>query len=64
MKINISRVLLGGLLAGVVLNIGDSSSMGVVLANEIKADFARFGLPQPGPDFLPKRSSQPFCWAL
>ncbi len=52
MKINIARVLLGGLLAGVVLNIGEYIVNEVVLASEMKADFARFGLPQPGPDFI------------
>jgi hypothetical protein len=52
MKINIARVLLGGLLAGVVLNIGEYIVNEVILGSEMKADFARFGLPQPGPDFI------------
>ena len=54
MKINLSRVLLGGLLAGVVLNIGEFIVNDFVLASEIKADFARLSLPQPGPDFIAK----------
>jgi len=44
-KINVGRVLLGGLLAGVVLNIGEFLLNGVILAKEMEADFSRLNLP-------------------
>ncbi len=52
--INVGRVLLGGLIAGVVLNIGESLLNGVVLANDMKAVFDRLRLPQPGGAFIAK----------
>ncbi len=51
-KINLGRVLLGGLLAGVVLNVGEFLLNGVVLANDMKADMERFNLSEPGPTFF------------
>jgi hypothetical protein len=51
-KINLGRVLLGGLIAGVVLNIGESLLNGVVLANDMKAEFDKLRLPPPGGDFI------------
>jgi hypothetical protein len=53
-KINIGRVLLGGLTAGVVLNIGESLLNGVLLAESMGEDFKRLGLSQPGGDFIAK----------
>src|SRR5262245_26079041 len=54
-KINLGRVLLGGLIAGVVLNIGEYLLNGVVFADEMKQDFQRLGLPsEPGGNFLAK----------
>ena len=53
-KINLGRVLLGGLIAGVVLNIGEFLLNEVVLGDDMRADFARLGLPQPGGDFIAK----------
>jgi len=53
-KINVGRVLLGGLIAGVVLNIGESLLNGVVLANDMKAEFDRLRLPDPGGVFIAK----------
>lgn len=53
-KINLGRVLLGGLIAGVVLNIGEFLLNEVVLGDDMRADFARLGLPQPGSDFIAK----------
>lgn len=46
-KINVGRVLLGGLLAGVVLNIGEALLNTVVLAETMKQDFAKLGLGDP-----------------
>lgn len=53
-KINLGRVLLGGLIAGVVLNIGESLLNGVILANDMKAEFDKLRLPPPGGDFIVK----------
>jgi len=54
-KINVGRVLLGGLIAGAVLNIGEYLLNGVVLADAMKQDFGRLNLPpEPGGDFIAK----------
>jgi hypothetical protein len=53
-KINVGRVLLGGLVAGVVLNIGEFLLNEVVLGAEMKAEFEKLRLPQPGGDFIAK----------
>jgi predicted membrane protein DUF2177 len=45
-KMNIGRVLLGGLLAGLVINIGEFLLNGVFLAELMKDDFRRLGLPE------------------
>jgi hypothetical protein len=44
-KINIGRVFLGGLLAGLVMNIGEFLLNGVFLAEPMKEEFSRLGLP-------------------
>ncbi len=46
-KINFGRVLLGGLLAGLVLNIGESVLNGVVLASEMKAFMTAHSFAEP-----------------
>ena len=51
-NINLSRAILGGLVAGVVLNIGEFLLNDVVLGAQMKEFFARFGLPEPGSSFL------------
>lgn len=51
-KINLGRVLLGGLLAGLVLNIGEFLLNDVVLGAQMKAEFERLRLPDPGPSFI------------
>jgi hypothetical protein len=54
-QINVGRVLLGGLIAGLVLNIGEFLLNGVVLADAIKQDFGRLNLPaDPGGNFIAK----------
>jgi len=54
-KINVGRVLLGGLVAGVVLNIGEFLLNGVVLADAMKKDFERLHLSaDPGGNFIAK----------
>ena len=40
-KINFGRVLLGGLVAGLVINIGEYLLNGVVLAKQMEGTFAK-----------------------
>jgi hypothetical protein len=51
-KINFGRVLLGGLVAGVILNIGEWVLNGIVLHKEMDDFFKRCGFAQPGNKFL------------
>ena len=51
-KINFGRVLLGGLVAGVILNAGEWVLNGIVLHKEMGDFFKRCGFPQPGNKFL------------
>jgi hypothetical protein len=53
-KINVGRVLLGGLVAGVVLNIGEFLLHGVLLSKALEEDFRRLNLSPPGNDFIIK----------
>jgi hypothetical protein len=47
-KINIGRVLLGGLVAGVILNIGEYILNDKVLGAQMKEYFAKHNFPTPG----------------
>jgi hypothetical protein len=51
-KINFGRVLLGGLVAGVILNAGEWVLNGIVLHKEMDDFIKRCGFPLPGPRFL------------
>lgn len=51
-NINLGRVLLGGVLAGLVLNIGEFLLNDLFLAKEIQQFYARSGLTPPGASFL------------
>jgi hypothetical protein len=51
-KINFARVLIGGLVAGLILNIGEWVLNGMVLAKEMKDFFQKCGFPEPGTNFL------------
>jgi hypothetical protein len=51
-KINLGRMLLGGLLAGLVLNIGEFLLNEVVLREQMAEFFSRYNIPPPGPSFL------------
>ena len=51
-NINFGRVLLGGLLAGLILNIGEFLLNAVVLAPQMKAFNAQHGFTEPGNSFL------------
>lgn len=51
-SINLGRVLLGGLLAGLVLNVGEFLLNDVVLGAQMREFFARYTIPEPGGSFL------------
>ena len=51
-KINFARVLLGGLVAGLVMNIGEFVVNDLILGAEMKTFFARLNLPEPGGSFI------------
>ena len=52
MKINFGRALLGGLVAGAILNIGEMLLNGKVLATQMGEFFKRCGFPMPGSSFF------------
>ena len=51
-KINFGRVLLGGIVAGLILNVGEWVLNGIILHDEMQTFFKRCGFPQPGTNFL------------
>jgi hypothetical protein len=51
-KINVGRVVLGGLVAGLVINIGNLLLNRVWVRDELKADLGRLNLSEPGNDFI------------
>ena len=51
-KINVGRVVLGGLVAGLVLSLGNLLLNRVWLRDELKADLGRLNLSEPGNDFI------------
>lgn len=51
-KINLSRVILGGLVAGAVLNTGEILLNSVLLGAQMKEFFDRYALPEPGGSFM------------
>jgi hypothetical protein len=63
-KINVGRVLLSGLIAGLVLNIGEFLLNSVVLANDMNNDLQRLNLPKPGGDFIARAVVATFVLGL
>jgi hypothetical protein len=51
-RINYGSVLLGGLVAGVVLNIGEFLLNGVLLAKQMEDAFRRYNVQPPGTRFM------------
>jgi len=47
-RINVARVIMGGLLAGLIINISEYILNDVVLRQEMMAEFARLNLPSIG----------------
>jgi hypothetical protein len=50
-KINLGRVLLGGIVAGIILNLGEFVLNGIILGPHIAADMKRMNLTPPGAGF-------------
>jgi hypothetical protein len=50
-KINLGRVLLGGIVAGLILNIGEVVLNDIILGPHIEADMKRMGITPPGYGF-------------
>jgi hypothetical protein len=46
---NHARILIGGLVAGVILNVGEFLLNGVVLAKQMEEFFVKCAMPRPGP---------------
>ena len=53
-KINLGRVLLGGLVAGLVISIGNFLLNRVLLRDAMNMEFARLHVSEPGTDFIVK----------
>ena len=51
-KVNLGRVLIGGLLAGLIINISEFVLNGVILAEEMNAAMAALNKPPIGPDMI------------
>ncbi|HEV7797550.1 MAG TPA: hypothetical protein VGO73_05320 [Pyrinomonadaceae bacterium] len=51
-KINMGRVILGGLLAGLILNVGEFLLNEKVLGSQMKEYMARHNFPDPGGNFI------------
>ena len=47
-RINLGRVLIGGLLTGLLLNVGEWVLNGIILHADMQEFFRRCGFPQPG----------------
>ena len=53
-KINMGRVLLGGLVGGLVISIGNFLINRVLLRDAMNAEFSRLHVAEPGNDFIVK----------
>jgi hypothetical protein len=51
-NINFGRVILGGLVAGLILNIGEFLLNEVVFVRQMEEMFTRMNLPRPGTSFI------------
>ncbi len=51
-NINLGKVLIGGLLAGLILNIGEFLLNDVILGTQMREFFARYRIPEPGGSFM------------
>ena len=53
-RINVGRVLLGGLVAGLVISIGNFLMNRVLLRDAVNVEFSRLHVAEPGSDFIAK----------
>jgi hypothetical protein len=51
-KINVGRAILGGLVTGLILNIGEFVLNTIILKTEMQEFFKRCGFPEPGTNFI------------
>ncbi|HKR59545.1 MAG TPA: hypothetical protein VJS64_07410 [Pyrinomonadaceae bacterium] len=63
-NINLGRVVLGGLLAGLVLNVGEVLLNDLILGTQMQEFFARTGLTPPGTSFLVAAVSLTFLMGI
>ena len=63
-NINVGRVLLGGLAAGVVYNVGEAALNMGVLAQDIAAFSKKFQLPEIGGSFIAKMTVLMFVFGI
>src|SRR5262252_5068260 len=63
-KINLGRVLLGGLLAGFIINVGEFVLNGILLRPHIEADMKRMNLTPPGNGFAALAVGLTFIFAI
>ena len=63
-NINLGKVVLGGLLAGLVLNFGEFLLNDLVLARQMREFFSRTGLTPPGTSFLVAAVSLTFLMGI
>ena len=63
-KINFGRVLFGGFVAGLILNIGEFILNGLILGPHIEADMKRMGITPPGNGFAVLAVALTFVFGL
>ena len=51
-NINLGKVLIGGLLAGLILNVGEFLLNDVILGAQMREFFSRYRIPEPGTSFM------------
>lgn len=51
-NINFGRVILGGLVAGLILNLGEFLLNEVIFVKQMEEMFQRINVPRPGPTFI------------
>ena len=62
--INVGRVLLGGIVAGLIINIGEAVLNGIILAPHIEADMRRMNITPPGKGFAALAVALTFGFAV
>lgn len=63
-KINLGRVVLGGLVAGVVYNIGEAVLNMVVIGKDLEEMIQKFNLPDTGGEFIAKATVMMFVFGI